>query len=65
MKKILFMLLVLQIGFSKAQYTSMKTTGMQVPQYMASGSTARLPVFAKLRMDGFTPNSKYKYIVKM
>ena len=65
MKKILFMLLVLQIGFSKAQYSSIKTTGMQVPQYMASGSTARLPVFAKLRMDGFTPNSKYKYIVKM
>ena len=59
------MLLVLQIGFSKAQYSSIKTTGMQVPQYMASGSTARLPVFAKLRMDGFTPNSKYKYIVKM
>ena len=65
MKKILFMLLVLQIGFSKAQYTSMKTIGMQVPQYMASGSTTRLPVFAKLRMDGFTPNSRYKYIVKM
>ncbi len=65
MKKILFMLLVLTIGFSKAQYTSMKTIGMQVPQYMASGSTTRLPVFAKLRMDGFTPNSRYKYIVKM
>ncbi len=59
------MLLVLQIGFSKAQYTSMKTTGMQVPQYMASGSSTRLPVFAKLRMDGFNPNSKYKYIVKL
>ena len=65
MKKILLMLLMLQIGFSKAQYTSMKTIGMQVPQYMASGSTSRLPVFAKLRMDGFTPSSRYKYIVKM
>ena len=65
MKKILFMLLMLQFGFSKAQYSSMKTIGMQVPQYMASGTTTRLPVFARLRMDGFMPNTRYKYIVKM
>lgn len=64
MKKLLFALLALNIGFLKAQYKSMNTTGIIVPQYMASGTSTRLPVFARLRLDGLTPNTSYKYIVR-
>ncbi len=64
MKKLLFVLLALNLGFAKAQYKSMNTTGVIVPQYMASGSSTRIPVFARLRLDGLTPNTSYKYIVR-
>lgn len=64
MKKLLFVLLALNLGFAKAQYKSMNTTGIIVPQVMASGSTTRIPVFARLRLDGLTPNTSYKYIVR-
>jgi hypothetical protein len=64
MKKLLFALLALNVGFLKAQYKSMNTTGVIVPQYMASGTSTRMPVFARLRLDGLTPNSSYKYIVR-
>ncbi len=64
MKKLLFALLALNIGFLKAQYKSMNTTGIIVPQYMASGTSTRIPVFARLRLDGLTPNTSYKYIVR-
>ena len=64
MKKLLFVLLALNLGFAKAQYKSMNTIGVIVPQYMASGTSTRIPVFARLRMDGLTPNTSYKYIVR-
>lgn len=38
-------------------------TGVIVPQYMASGTSTRLPVIFRATVSGLTPNTSYRYFI--
>ncbi|OYU80351.1 MAG: hypothetical protein CFE23_09810 [Flavobacterium sp. BFFFF1] len=38
-------------------------TGVIVPQYMASGTSSRLPVIFRATVSGLTPNTSYRYFI--
>jgi hypothetical protein len=55
--------LILSLGLSvKAQTATV--IGLSVPQYMASGTSTRLPVLAKAFIVGLMPNQQYQYIIR-
>ncbi|WP_298152512.1 YDG domain-containing protein [Flavobacterium sp.] len=38
-------------------------TGVIVPQYMASGTSTRLPIIFRATVSGLTPNTSYRYFI--
>ena len=51
------------MGFNLGAQTG-TLTGLNVPQYMASGSSTRMPVIAKGFITGLIPNTDYQYIIR-
>lgn len=61
MKKITILMLLSVALQLSAQYSSSNVSGVVVPKYMASGSTSRLPVVARVKILGLTPSTMYQY----
>jgi hypothetical protein len=66
MKKIYFQLIVfLGLGFgaqAQVNLVQQNFTGVIVPQYMASGTSSRLPVCYYATVSGLDPNTVYSYM---
>lgn len=68
MKKLLLGLALL-FGFKSgsAQFSSNNVAGLLVPKYVVSGDSGavRLPGYVRLRLQNLSPNSEYRYIIKL
>ena len=53
------------VGFGVSEGTAQTLTEVIVPQYMASGTSSRLPVAYRLTLSGLTPSATYRYIQQM
>src|SRR5688572_25876032 len=59
-----FMLLFASLSLKAQLVTQSNFTGIIVPQFMSSGTSARLPMVFRAKISGLLPNSTYRYYVQ-